>query len=345
VKAIDDPRRWAGQRLGQLAAIAALIAVAVVLVLQLNHKDGDADGTTLGLVALLSVLAFAVITPRQTGRVVARITNFKFAGIEVGLNQIAAAEGVKPPGSEDDGYDVERNGEGYRETVNEMRGKLRFARLIVDLEEPVKEEDNYVSIVWHLAAKRLLREDEVSFILDLVSKRDLGLAELPEATQNEFLDASWTFTQRLGPLVWDRHVRRTLRSGGWTLSDYPQAPGHREDFLAYRADAWAVVAARVGSPSEEDPYGYYLTARRLAETEQKRTGSFEGPSLPIAVPIAGRCIVIPAIRAATVQSKEENETLPRHVKVLKLQGSLEDDPGRAFDSNPINEDALATAAS
>lgn len=330
--------RWLGSRRAQVGAAAAGLLVAAILVIQLIQKDGQADSTSLALVVLLILFAYAVLVPRQTARIVARITSFKLAGIEVGLTQIAAAERIKPPGDEGDGHKVERNDRGYQEICKELRSKLRFVRLILELEEEIPAEDNYVKIAWQLRAMQLLRNGEVPFILDLVEDRDLHLSELPEATEDEFLDASWSFAERFGAMVWDRYVRRRFQELGWTIADYPQAAGHREDFLAYHDGSWILIAARVGNSAGGKPYRYYRTAVRLAKTETGRP-SAGGPTIPISVPIEGRSIVLPAIRIGTVQNGKGQKP-PKAVKVLTLQRSLEDDTKRAKESSPWNEDYL-----
>jgi hypothetical protein len=310
------------------AAAVVLVAVIVVIVVQLIAKHGEADATTLGLVALASAFAFATFAPRQTSRVVTRITNFKVAGIEVGLATITNAERVSPPGTEDDDdkIKVSRNSEGYEETVGEMKSKLRFVRLILDLEDLVSVEDNYFEIVWRLRADDLLTDDEVRFVLDLISARDFALTGLPDDARDEFLDAAWAFAVRFGARIWDRYTRTELRSAGWFISDFKQHGNHRPDFLAYRDGRWAAIAARVGGDPGVQYYG----------TSRSRLAGLKPP-----MGLAGRCIVIPRRRLATVINKNGTGG-EKGVKILKFQGSLRENPQRAFQDDPCIEDARLT---
>ena len=74
-----------------------------------------------------------------------------------------------------------------------------------------------------------------------------------------------------------------------------------------------------------DPWPYAATRNRLAREKFK-------------VPIEGRCIVIPGgDRSATVV--KDGKGADSKVKVLQLQGSLREDPERAFDRSKWNDDA------
>lgn len=228
-----------------------------------------------------------------------------------------------------------RTSQEYDDVVEELRNKLEFVRLIVDLQDEVKAEDDYVGIATRLHADGLLEDAELQFVLDLVCERDLGLSKVSDSAREEFLDAAWEFAVRLGSMVWDRYVRRRLAEHGWVIADFRQRKGHRPDFLAHRNSRWIVMAARVGGVSV---WHYGGTAERLAKHS-------------FSVPIAGRCIVIPGSpgdRKGTVLEEEEKEAelndrakgRRRGVKVLELQGSLLVNPGRALQDNPCNQDAL-----
>jgi hypothetical protein len=63
--------------------------------------------------------------------------------------------------------------------------------------------------------------------------------------RNGFLDAAWQFAVRFASLSHERLVRQRLAKRGWVLMDLEQDRAHRPDFLAYRNEAWLMVAARV----------------------------------------------------------------------------------------------------
>ena len=124
--------------------------------------------------------------------------------------------------------------------------------------------------------------------------------------------------------MWDRYLREDLMKRGWMVSDFPQSPGHRREFLASWNGERALMAARVGEVGE--PWEYPVTRDRLAKRKMDP-------------PVAGRCIVIPGPdREATVVDKKDGSGRGSSVKVLKLK-SLRENPERAFLRNRWNDDA------
>lgn len=318
-------RRESLRRVGpSLAAAVGLAAVVALTVVQLDQ--GPPDSTTLALVGVGVPLLFGLLAPAETGDFLRRITSFKVAGVvEVGMETVVRAESVRPPGDEGDGIVAAREGQDYKAIVVELRKRIRFVHAITDLKDEIEREDAYELIVHTLAAERLLDEDKTRFALDLLSGRDWGLSELPRRAREEFLDAAWSFATRFHFGVWDRYVRSELTKQGWVIADYPQEPGHRKDFLACWQGRWALMTARVGGSSK--PWRYPASRRRLAKTKQKTK-------------IEGWCIVIPGgDRSATVISKKGTGGRSK-VKVLKLQGSLRENPERAFRDSDWNQDAL-----
>lgn len=315
---------WLIGRLPWFAALVALAAVITLMVVQLIKNDGGADSTTLGFLGLATVFLFAVMAPHQTSGALRRITSFKVAGIEVGLGEIKRAERVKPLPGEDDGVGGERpKTNDYAAVVDRLQSRLRFVRLILGLKEEMGEQD-YLPIADRLRTDLLLTRDEESFVLDLLEGPELAMTDWSAATREAFLDSAWAFATRFGPLIWDRHVRKRLEDAGWFVADYRQQRGHRPDFLAYREQDWAVMAARVGG-NEENPYHYAKTAGRLVRFKPQE-------------PISGRCIVIPDIRAGTLEEKyRKGSDRQDGVKVVKL-GRLEKDWRRAFDENDDAEE-------
>lgn len=325
-------RRWLRKNGVALAAAIGFGGVVALLVTQLDH--GPPDSTTLVLLALALALLFGFLAPRESGALLRRMTNFKVAGVvEVGLETVVRAEVVRPPGDEGDGVVAVRDGEDLEAIVRRLKMRLRFIYDVADLRDRVERKTSYQEIVHVLAADRLVDHEEAQFLLDLLSDRDLGLAELPLKAQDEFLDAAWSFATRFHFMIWDRFVRVELADRGWLIVDFRQARGHRRDFLACWNGEWAVMSARVGGRSKA--WRYPVTSERLAKT---------APGMPI----AGRCIVIPAPpkkkpRLATVVPKK-GEPRP-DVKVLELQGSLREHPERAFERNGWNQDALRPSSS
>lgn len=319
-------RRWEdlGRAGPPIAAAIGLAAVVALIVVQLDQSSPDS--TTLALVGVGIPLLFGLLAPGETGELLRRMTSFKVAGVvEVGMDTVVRAELAKPPGDEGDGIVALRNGQDYKAIVGELQKRIQFVHAITDLKEEIEREDAHELIVHTLAAERLLDTEKTRFALDLLSGRDWGLPEVPRRAREEFLDAAWSFATRFHFGIWDRYVRSELTKRGWVIADFPQEPGHRKDFLACWDGRWALMTARVGGHSK--PWRYPTSRQRLAKTKKKTK-------------IEGWCIVIPGgDRTATVVSKKGTGTDSR-VKILKLQGSLRENPGRAFRDNDWNQDAL-----
>jgi len=308
--------------------------VLAVIVVQL--VQGPPNATTLVLLGLALILLFGAAAPEGTSAMVDRMTNFRLAGVvEVGLKTVVTAESVMPPGGEDDGLTVERHGQNLERVVEKLKEKMKFVHVVLHLHDRVGKEE-YGAITHALAARHLLDEQEAHFVLDLVSGRDLGVKELPYHARKDFLDATWTFASRFHFVVWDRYVRQELKEAGWFIADFQQRQGHRADFLGCRDGRWAMLTARVGGG--KDPARYPTSRKRLERTDRT-------------IPVEGRCIVIPQCpkkgkaaeeRRATVVGSKENLT-SSEVKVLRLQGSLRENPDRVFDPE-WNEDELLKQA-
>lgn len=323
---------WCRRPATKAASAAALAGVIALIALQLSG-EGSPDATTATLAALAIALLFGLLAPRQTGAVIARVTRFKVAGIEVGLEAVALAVQVTPPSEEDDGFWIERDSEDLGDIRAKLKARLRFVRVIADLEGAVDDQRDYLGIASAMHAGHLLDDRQLTFVVDLISERDLGLSKVSPAARDEFLDAAWAFAKRFGSMAWDHYVRERLAAAGWVVADFRQRRGHRPEFLAFRRGHWTVMAARVGGVKERWRYG--STAERLGRYDP-------------GVPIDGRCIVIPATpdrRATVVAAKEEElpadaREVRRRVKVLRLQDSLLVNPNRALAGNLCNQDAL-----
>jgi hypothetical protein len=299
-------------------ALAVVIAITAV---QLVNKNGEADGTTLGLLVLLLLLLFTVLAPAQTSRVLRRITNLKFAGVELAISEVKRAERAKPPPHEDDGVPVDWSSTGdpaddYRLLHERMTERLRFCWVILNLrQQDWLKQDDYAQIVYDLRNKDLLTGDEENFVFDVLEQDWSDFSEWTSRTRDAVLGAAWTFATRFGPLIWARYVRNELAKlddlRRWFIADYDQKPGHRPDFLAYRDGRWAVMAARVAG-AEGQPEDLHKTQKRLA--------SFTPEPL-----ISGRRIVIPDEREWSYDAGE--------VKVIRLSALLAK-PSCAFDSPP-----------
>lgn len=318
--------RWIADHGTGTAAAAALLGTLALLVLQLIQ--GPPNGTTLVLAAAIAALLFGLLAPAELNRFFQRMTNLKVAGVlEIGLEKVIRAETVRPPGDESDQNFARREGQDYEAVVKELKTKMRFVHAITHMHDRVPREDEYRQIAFVLAADGLLHDDEPQFVLDQISGRDLGVDALPAKPKEEFLDAAWSFAARFGFVLWDRFVRSELIKHDWVVADFPQPKGHRPDFLAYRDGMWALMSARVGEVGH--PFSYPWVRDRLEATDP-------------AVPIAGRCIVVPALhpevpqreRLATVVA--DGKGADSSVRVLRLQGSLLEHPERAF--SDWNED-------
>jgi hypothetical protein len=305
----------------RIAARIALAGVVAVTVVQL--AQGPPDSTTLILAAFAALLLFIWLAPAETSRFFRRMSNLKVAGVlEIGMQTVARAEVLKAPPVEDERPPPDREGRGLKEIVAEVESKLRFIHAIVYMYvEPRPQRSEWQIALW-LSVEGLLKDNESRFVLDLISRRQLGIDALPDREREEFLDAAWTFAARFHFTVWDRHVRSELQKAGWTVADFPQAKDRQADFLAHRDGKWARMASKVG---EMGGYRYRTTRKRL-----------EGEDL--GVDLAGWCIVFPGgDRKASVVAKDGAGQGSR-VKVLALKHLLEN-PDRAFQGNEWNDDS------
>jgi hypothetical protein len=243
-----------------LAAAVAFGGAIALIVVQLEGEKAAPDSTTLGLFVIATALGFVLLVPAATVKGLQRVTRFKVGSVELGLAEIKRAERVRPP-QEGDGVRPEPRpkGKGYEDCAERLRNRLNGVRRMVGLN--AKKED-YTAIAEELRLTGLLTRDEETFVLDLQEHDPLS-ADWSSATEAKFLDDTWAFATRFRALVWDRYVRKQLSDGGWFIADFPQKPGHRPDFLAYRDQHWALVAARVGSLLKGKPDNLDVAAKRL----------------------------------------------------------------------------------
>jgi hypothetical protein len=289
---MEGALRRASGRLLWFASVGALAAVVVLLAMHLDKSEGVMDSTALGLLAGGVGLLFACVAPWQTTQALRRITTFKFAGIELGLGELQRAERVRPlPREEDDEVVVGPRpigggaGEELRRVVDKMQARLRFSWDILEIEKKPGHQDDYRRVASWLRGAQLITQDEEMFILDLLRSDPHDVERWGATARDEYLDSGWQFAVRFGALIWDRHVRRELRRDGWFVADYPQERRHRPDFLGHCAEeGWAVMAARVAGP-DHSPVALGPSRQRLRDVKQDF--------------VAGRCIVIPDIRAVT----------------------------------------------
>ncbi len=301
-----------------VAALFGLGAVAALIVVQLVNNGGKANTTTLGLFAVGLVLLFVVAAPRHASQALARITKLKLGALEFGLKEIKRAARVRPVPGEWDGVLAPREPEfGYHEIVEELQGRLRFVRLILEFGGKVREEDGYRGAAAWLREHGLLNQVEEAFILDLIEGTGVDVAEWDVATREDFLDSAYSFSTRFGPRIWDRWVRRRLREDGWFIAEYEQKSGHRPDFLAYLKGQgrWALMTARVGGTSPD-----------YEESAAGRLRKFSANQL-----INSRVIILPDIREGKAPDQHVwRDDRPDGVRVLKL-GPLSASPELAFD--------------
>lgn len=233
--------------------IAALLAVLALLAAQVSGIGGldpSIDVTTLALLLLALVLGFAIVAPGPVTGGLERITTFKLPGlVEIGLQAANRAERIQaqlPPAVDEvetlprpRGGGPQQEYEAVRETLQE---RLRFSRVSL-LDLPPTQD--YEQIVQSIEERRLLEEDELHLVRDVLGNLEEEVGKLPPRLQEEYLDTSWRFAVRFGTLVFERLVRRRMTDAGWFIIDFDQARSHRPDFLAFRGGVWLLIAARL----------------------------------------------------------------------------------------------------
>ena len=291
--------------LTRLAAFVAFGGAIALIVVQLDSEKGTPDSTTLGLFLIATALGFILLAPAATVRGLQRVTRFKVGSVELGLAEIKRAERVLPP-QEGDGVRPEPRprSKGYEDCTNRLKKRLNKVRAMLGLEA---RKNDYAAIAEELRVTGLLTRDEETFVLDLQEHDPLS-ADWSSATEEKFLDDTWAFATRFRSLVWDRYVRKQLKDSGWFIADFPQEPGHRPDFLAYRDDRWALIAPRVGSLLKSKPDSLDIAAKRLWRFKS-------GPAISL------RSIVVPDKARA-----EMTDDLPMQVRtgveLLTLEEAL-----------------------
>jgi hypothetical protein len=221
----------------------------VLIVFRQLRDNAMPNGTTVALVAIGLTLVFALIMPGVAGQLLKGVSKVKVAGVEISFAEKERAERIQRrlPRREDDVKLSPRPRTGVAD-VDVLRveyiarKRLRFVRTAL-LELP--PEFDYVDILANLHEGELIDTDEAKLILDLLNE---PVSVWPEGTREPFLDAAWPFALRLGALVWDRYVRKSLKKAGWRISEFDQKHNQRPDFLVFRNGQWIVAAARVARP-------------------------------------------------------------------------------------------------
>jgi hypothetical protein len=289
--------------LAWVALVTAFAGAIALIVIQLSGDKASPNSTTLGLFVVAALLGFSALAPRLTIRGLQRVSQFKVGSLEVGLAEIKRAERVRPP-QEDDGVRAEKRPRfsGYDSCTSRLQNRLNRMRRMLELSAG---KDDYVGIAEELRSLGLLNRDEETFVIDLQSQDPLS-NDWSTATEEKFLDDTWAFATRFRALVWDRHVRKTLKGRGWSIFEYEQKRGHRPDFLAYREDRWALLAARVGSIGKTKPDNLDTAARRL----WKSRGVPE---------MTSRSIVVPDLSKGILSDSLDDE-IRDGIQVLTLKG-------------------------
>jgi len=238
------------------AALALVVAILVVQVAGLGGLDPTINVITLALILLIFVLGYAIATPAPVVEALTRITTFKVSGVfEIGLQAANRAERVQArlPSALDEVETSPRPRDGdphqeYEAVREKLQARLRFIRK--DLFE-LPATQNYEQIVGNIEERRLLDDDELHLVRDILGELEKEVGRLPESLQKEYLDANWRFAVRFGTLVFERLVRRKMTEAGWFIVNFDQARSHRPDFLAFKDGSWQLLATRL-EPENRD---------------------------------------------------------------------------------------------
>ena len=261
----------------RVATGIAFVVIALLIVAQLSgwqDLDETLDALTVVLLLGALVLLFATVSPRSTREFFERMTTLKLpGGVEIGLQAVGRAERVQGGLSEsfddlpdeDDVQVKQRPLEGgtrrqFEAVRHILEERLKFVHTVV-FGRPQTEEGNYPATLRMIEEKNLLKPEELALVRDLLGRAEDEIALLPFELRTDFLDASWRFVLRFATLTHERLVRKSLVKTGWVLFDFEQDRSHRPEFLAYRANDWHLVAARV------EPGKLKATRRRLAEAQ------------------------------------------------------------------------------
>ncbi len=323
MKAVGAVGRWLLRNAAVFAAAGGLAGIVVLIVLQLRANGNEPDSTTAVLAVLALPLLFTVLAPRETGKALRRVTSFKLAGVEVGLEEIKRAAVAAPVPGEEDGVRTERpTGFGIERISERLRSRLRSSRRLLGLRE-VATADDFPAILAALRERGVLDLTEERLALDLLKGRKIDTSGWSAATEEEFLDAAYRFSQRFRSMVWAREVRNTLEASGWFVVDFRQKVGHRPDLLACHGDRWALLAPRVAGTGKKPEDFTRPIGERLAEAKSLSHFAF-GRMLD------GRVVVKPQGREATIGPPFEwNPAARTGVRVLDL-ATLKQNPDQAF---------------
>jgi hypothetical protein len=267
---VDDAVPGSEARRGiRQTTVAALVLVLIVLVLQVAGTGGvneHVNGFTILLLLLAIVLGFAIVAPAAVKAILDRVTTFKVAGLEIGLqaanrsdllrtqllgeeDELTPADDVAPSSSRPVGGGPEREFAAVRGKLEERLRYVRDAVLRLDSKlEPI-------DVAEELAQCDLIGDVEMQIVYDLLGRAEDGIERLDEGDATRYFDRTWRFSTRFATLIFERETRKRLLKRGWFLLDYPQSRGHRPDFLAYkRVDGdeegtekewWFVIAVRI----------------------------------------------------------------------------------------------------
>jgi hypothetical protein len=262
----------------RIAAGTALLVIAVLIVAQLSgwqDLDEKLDAMTVVLLLAALVLLFATVAPSSTREFFERMTTLKLpGGVEIGLQAVGRAQRVQGalcessedlPPDEDDVQVKQRPLEGgtrrqFEAVRHILEERLKFVHTVVFGLDP-SQEANYPQTLRRIEDENLLKPEELALVRDLLGRAEDEIALLPFELRTDFLDVSWRFALRFATLTHERLVRKSLVKTGWVLFDFEQKRSHRPEFLAYRANDWHLVAARV-EPGKLGP-----TRTRLAEAQ------------------------------------------------------------------------------
>jgi hypothetical protein len=247
----------------RIAASAALLVTAGLVAAQLFgwlHAGDNLNGTTLGLLLIVLASLIVATAPAATRAFLERLTTVKLpGGLEIGLQAVNRAERVQgglsesfedPLRASDDVTVKQRRPlEGdarqqFQAVQRVLQARLRFVHTVV-LGLPRSTESDYPQVLREIDDEHLLNTDESALVRDLLGRAENQVEKLEYDVRNGFLDAAWQFAVRFASLSHERLVRQRLAKRGCVLMDLEQDRAHRPDFLAYRNEAWLMVAARV----------------------------------------------------------------------------------------------------
>ncbi len=238
----------------RLTALGGILVTGILLYLEVAYLDDKGkvhpNSTMIALFLWGGVLIAILATPEATRRLLRRLESVEAFGVKVAISVARATRASRHLVEERDGVRTsERPKTGdpasdLDEIAKTIRARLRFVRDAV-LDDP--DNISEAVMVPRLAGLGLLQHDEVGLINDVLGGVRDDISHWIRNDRERFLDAAWRFGTRLATMVFDRHVRLSLRAHGCFIADFDQPRGHRPDFLVGRDGAWALIAARVSA--------------------------------------------------------------------------------------------------